>query len=130
VQGKRADDARRLIEDALALEEAGAFSLVLELVPAELSREISQRLHIPTIGIGAGPGCDGQVQVWHDLLGLYSDFVPRHTRQYARLGDIIATALQQYRADVKSGEFPTSEHGSSMKQDELREALRRMDQVG
>lgn len=130
VQGKHADDARRLIEDALALEEAGAFALVLELVPAELSREISGRLRIPTIGIGAGPWCDGQVQVWHDLLGLYSDFVPRHTRQYAHLGDIIASALQQYRADVEHGEFPTQEHGSSMKQDELQEALRQLGHVG
>jgi 3-methyl-2-oxobutanoate hydroxymethyltransferase len=130
VQGKQADDARRLIEDAQALEEAGAFSLVLELVPAELSREISQRLRIPTIGIGAGPWCDGQVQVWHDLLGLYSDFVPRHSHQYAHLGDVITDALTQYRSDVESGEFPTLAHGSTIKQEELREALRQLDQAG
>ncbi len=84
VQGKRGDDALRLIEDALALQEAGAFAVVLELAPAELAREISTRLRIPTIGIGAGPGCDGQVQVWHDMLGLYTDFVPKHAKRYPR----------------------------------------------
>jgi 3-methyl-2-oxobutanoate hydroxymethyltransferase len=124
VQGRRADDARRLIEDALAVEQAGAFALVLELVPAELAREISARLHIPTIGIGAGPGCDGQVQIWHDLLGAYTDFVPRHAKRYANLADTIAAALQSYAADVREGAFPTSEHGSTMREQDLQEALR------
>ena len=128
VQGRHADDARQLIEDALAAEAAGAFALVLELVPAELAREISTRLHIPTIGIGAGPGCDGQVQIWHDLLGAYTDFVPRHARRYANLAETIAAALQSYAADVRAGAFPTSEHGSTMKEQDLQEALRLLKQ--
>jgi 3-methyl-2-oxobutanoate hydroxymethyltransferase len=124
VQGRRADDARELIEDALAAEAAGAFAIVLELVPTELAREISTRLHIPTIGIGAGPGCDGQVQIWHDLLGAYTDFVPRHAKRYATLADIIAAALQSYAADVRAGDFPTSEHSATMKEQDLQEAIR------
>jgi 3-methyl-2-oxobutanoate hydroxymethyltransferase len=123
VQGKRADDARRLIEDALALEQAGAFAIVLELVPAPLAREITARLTVPTIGIGAGPDCDGQVQVWHDLLGLYTDFVPRHARRYANLSDSITSALIHYMTDVRDGTFPTMEHAATMKDEELQEAL-------
>jgi len=126
VQGRRADHARRLIEDALALEEAGAFAVVLELVPAELSAEISSRLRVPTIGIGAGPGCDGQVQVWHDILGLYTDFVPRHARRYAHLADTIGDALRQYAAEVREEGFPTQEHSSTIKSEELQEALRQL----
>jgi 3-methyl-2-oxobutanoate hydroxymethyltransferase len=124
VQGKHAEDARRIIQDALALEQAGAFALVLELVPAQLAREITSRLHIPTIGIGAGPECDGQVQVWHDLLGLYTDFVPRHARRYLSLADMMGEALQSYVADVRDGSFPTMEHTSRMDEQELQEALR------
>lgn len=127
VQGRRAEDARRLIADALALQEAGAFAVVLELVPVELAAEVSRRLRIPTIGIGAGQGTDGQVQVWHDLLGLYSDFVPRHSRQYAQLGDAIVAALSRYRSDVQSGVFPTAEHSSSMKAEDLEAAIRLLD---
>ena len=93
VQGKARREAVRLLEDARALEEAGAYSLVLELVPAPLARIITQKLSIPTIGIGAGPHCDGQVQVIHDILGLYDDFVPKHTRQYLNLSETIAAAL-------------------------------------
>ncbi len=126
VQGKRADDARQLIEDALALEAAGAFSLVLELVPMQLASEITRRLHIPTIGIGAGAGCDGQVQVWHDMLGLYSDFLPRHAKRYASLIDVIGGALQQYITEVQSGSFPTAEHAATMKEEELQEALAKL----
>lgn len=126
VQGRRADQARRLIEDALALEEAGAFAVVLELVPAGLSAEISSRLRAPTIGIGAGPGCDGQVQVWHDILGLYTDFVPRHARRYANLADAISDALRQYAAEVREEEFPTQEHSSTIKSEELQEAIRQL----
>lgn len=127
VQGRRAAQARRLVEDALALQDAGAFALVLELVPAQLARAITQRLRIPTIGIGAGPECDGQVQVWHDLLGLYTDFVPRHARRYAQLAETITAALQSYAADVRSGSFPTSEHGSTMDERELQQALEGLD---
>jgi 3-methyl-2-oxobutanoate hydroxymethyltransferase len=126
VQGKRGDDARRLIEDALALEEAGAFALVLELVPAELAREITTRLRIPTIGIGAGPWCDGQVQVWHDMLGLFTDFVPRHTKRYATLADTIVKAIQSYAGEVRSGTFPTMEHTSKMDPQELGAALEQL----
>jgi 3-methyl-2-oxobutanoate hydroxymethyltransferase len=124
VQGKNAAAARQLINDALALEQAGAFSIVLELVPIQLARAITQRLHVPTIGIGAGPDCDGQVQVWHDLMGLYTDFVPRHARRYATLGETIAGALESYAADVRSGSFPTEQHAASMDEQELQEALK------
>ncbi len=126
VQGRRADDARQLIEDAQALEQAGAFALVLELVPAPLAREISARLRIPTIGIGAGPDCDGQVQVWHDLVGLYTDFVPRHTRRYATLADTLKEALQRYVADVREGAFPTMDHATTMDEQELQAALKQL----
>jgi 3-methyl-2-oxobutanoate hydroxymethyltransferase len=116
-----------LLQDALALEQAGAFSLVLELVPAPLAREISARLTIPTIGIGAGPGCDGQVQVWHDVLGLYTDFVPRHARRYANLAESITSALQQYVSEVRDGDFPTAQHAATMQEEELQAALRAFD---
>jgi 3-methyl-2-oxobutanoate hydroxymethyltransferase len=124
VQGRRAADARQIIEDAMALEAAGAFALVLELVPTQLAEAVTKRLRIPTIGIGAGAGCDGQVQVWHDLLGLYTDFVPRHTRRYANLAETISAALQSYAGDVRSGAFPTEEHGSKMDEEALAEALK------
>ena len=107
VQGKSLKDAVRLMEDARALEEAGAYALVLECVPAPLARMISERVEIPTIGIGAGAGCDGQVQVFHDLLGLYSDFKPKHARRYADLGETIIGATTDYMRDVQSGAFPT-----------------------
>jgi 3-methyl-2-oxobutanoate hydroxymethyltransferase len=114
VQGKTADSARRLLNDALALEQAGAFAVVLELVPTPLARIITARLKIPTIGIGAGPYCDGQVQVIHDMLGLFTDFVPKHTKQYAKLADVIKSAVGDYITETKSGVFPSSEHGSTM----------------
>ncbi len=123
VQGRSADQAARLIEDALALEAAGAFAIVLELLPAPLAREITARLRIPTIGIGAGPDCDGQVQVWHDLLGLYSDFVPRHAKRYAALAETIGAALASYVAEVRAGTFPTAEHSSTMDEAALRAAI-------
>jgi 3-methyl-2-oxobutanoate hydroxymethyltransferase len=114
VQGKTSDAAKRLIADALAVEEAGTFAVVLELVPAPLAALISRKLRIPTIGIGAGPDCDGQVLVVNDMLGLFTDFVPRHTRQYAKLAGTIKTAIGEYMADVKSGAFPAAEHSSKM----------------
>ncbi|GIV87880.1 MAG: 3-methyl-2-oxobutanoate hydroxymethyltransferase [Chloroflexus sp.] len=123
VQGRRANEARQLLEDALAVQEAGAFAIVLELVPAELAQAITERLRIPTIGIGAGAGCSGQVQVWHDLLGLYSDFVPRHARHYADLATVIGEALTQYMHDVRTGTFPGPEHSSRMDPTELAAAL-------
>lgn len=105
LQGKDADSAMRLVEDCLALEAAGAFAIVLELVPAELAALISEELTIPTIGIGAGAGCDGQVQVFHDILGL-GDFTPRHAKRYAEVGTAITKAVAAYAADVRSGAFP------------------------
>ena len=109
VQGKTAAEARRLLQDALALEGAGVFALVLEMVPAPLAKLITERLHVPTIGIGAGADCDGQVQVFHDMMGLFRDFVPKHTRWYATLGDSAVEALQRYANDVRDGVFPTQE---------------------
>jgi 3-methyl-2-oxobutanoate hydroxymethyltransferase len=114
VQGRRPEVAARLLEEAAALQEAGAFALVLECVPAPLSTLITRGVKIPTIGIGAGPGCDGQVQVLHDLLGLFTDFVPRHARRYAELGQAIKEAAQSYAADVEAGDFPTDKESFSM----------------
>lgn len=113
-QGKTPEAALKLLKDAKALEQAGAFAVVLELVPAPLAKLITQELSIPTIGIGAGPDCDGQVQVISDLLGLYSDFVPRHAKQYARLSGEIKAAIAGYISEVKSGAFPTLEHCPTM----------------
>lgn len=124
VQGKTPEAAERLLKDAQALEQAGAFAVVLELVPAPLSKLISQKLSIPTIGIGAGPDCDGQVQVISDLLGLFSDFVPKHARQYAKLAGSIKTALGDYMTDVKAGRFPTAENTSTMDESLLEELAR------
>jgi len=114
VQGRTPAAAKQLLDDALALEGAGAFSVVLELVPAPLARLVSQALTIPTIGIGAGPHCDGQVQVISDILGLVPDFVPKHAKQYVRLGDLVRKAIGEYTADVQAGTFPTAQHGSTM----------------
>ncbi|MFN8378545.1 MAG: 3-methyl-2-oxobutanoate hydroxymethyltransferase [Anaerolineae bacterium] len=119
VQGRDLEAARQLIRDAEAVEAAGAFAVVVESVPAPLAALLTERLTIPTIGIGAGPDCDGQVQVFHDLLGLFEDFVPRHTRQYAQLGQVAQAALAQYRAEVESREFPTEEQSFTMKDDVL-----------
>jgi 3-methyl-2-oxobutanoate hydroxymethyltransferase len=114
VQGKTPEAAIRLLKDAQALEQAGAFSVVLETMPSPLSRIISQKISIPTIGIGAGPWCDGQVQVISDMLGLYTDFVPKHAKRYARLFETINGAVTDYISEVKSGAFPTDKHGSTM----------------
>jgi 3-methyl-2-oxobutanoate hydroxymethyltransferase len=123
VQGKDAGGARRLLEDALLLQSSGAFAIVLELVPALLAAAITKALHIPTIGIGAGAGCDGQVQVWHDLLGLHEGKSPRHAKRYADLGGVIEAAIKAYIADVRSGEFPTAAQSAGMDEAELARAL-------
>lgn len=109
VQGRDAASAVSLVEDALALEAAGAFGVVLELVPAELAAIVSEEIAIPTIGIGAGAGCDGQVQVFHDLVGL-GTFTPRHARRFADAGTVIVGALSEYVAGVRSGAFPAEEN--------------------
>ena len=114
VQGRGLEEARRLLNDARVLQEAGAFAIVLECTPAPLSKLITQKVGIPTIGIGAGPDCDGQVQVISDLVGLYTDFVPKHARQYARLAGQIQAAVSSYASDVKAVAFPTMEHSYVM----------------
>ena len=124
VQGKTSEAAERLLNDARALEQAGAFAVVLELVPAPLSKLITQKIGIPTIGIGAGPDCDGQIQVISDLLGLFSDFVPKHAKQYAKLAGLIKTALADYIAEVKAGKFPTAENSSTIDESLLEELAR------
>jgi 3-methyl-2-oxobutanoate hydroxymethyltransferase len=112
IQGKTKTTAEQLIEDALAVEAAGAFSVVLEGIPSELAKLITESVSIPTIGIGAGPYCDGQIQVFHDILGMFGAFVPKHTKQYAKLGDNIVDLISQYRAEVESGIFPEKEHSA------------------
>ena len=114
VQGKTPEAATRMLEDAQILEEAGAFAIVLETVPAPLAALITQRVGIPTIGIGAGIGCDGQVLVINDILGSFTDFVPRHAKQYAKLTDIIRNAVTEYHNEVKAGSFPTDKQSFSM----------------
>lgn len=114
VRGKAVEEAKKLLNDARILEEAGAFAIVLECTPAPLSKLITQKLAIPTIGIGAGPDCDGQVQVVSDILGLYTEFVPKHAKQYARLAGEIKTAVSSYISEVKSLSFPTMEQSYTM----------------
>jgi 3-methyl-2-oxobutanoate hydroxymethyltransferase len=118
-QGKTAVAARRLVVDAHALEDAGCCSLVLEAVPAPVAARITAELSIPTIGIGAGPDCDGQVLVYHDLLGLTEGHLPRFVKRYANLSREIRDALEAYAADVRSGAFPGEEHTYAMPEDEL-----------
>tara|TARA_Y100000591_G_C21795167_1_gene678896 strand:- start:654 stop:1469 length:816 start_codon:yes stop_codon:yes gene_type:complete len=109
VRAKEDQEAERLISDALALQDAGCFAIVLEKIPAELAKMVSEKLNIPTIGIGAGSHCDGQVLVLHDMLGITKDFSPRFLRRYADLGDAIDNAVKQYITDVRSGDFPNED---------------------
>ncbi len=110
VQGKTADSARKLLEDAHAVEEAGAFAVVLEAIPAELAARVSAELTIPTIGIGAGAGCDGQVLVNQDMLGTFTDFTPKFVRRFAEVGEVMRGAYAEYDRCVKDGTFPAPEH--------------------
>jgi len=119
VQGKDLETAQKLLEDARLLTEAGAFSIVLECVPASLAERITREIPIPTIGIGAGAGCDGQVLVNHDLLGLFSGHVPKFVRQYANIGETMRQAFQAYKEDVAAGRFPAEEHCYTLKDDIL-----------
>jgi 3-methyl-2-oxobutanoate hydroxymethyltransferase len=114
VQGKTPEAAARLLEDARALEQAGAFAIVLETVPAQLARIITDKVSISTIGIGAGIDCDGQVQVINDILGSFTEFVPKHAKQYAKLADIIQKAVTEYLNEVKAGSFPTEKQSYSI----------------
>jgi len=120
VQGKDAETAKRLIDDALALADAGCFSIVLELIPAPIAERITEAVPVPTIGIGAGPKCDGQVLVFHDMVGLFDRFVPRFVKQYVNLGQQIVEALQQYKREVEEGVFPGPEHSFGMAEEELK----------
>jgi 3-methyl-2-oxobutanoate hydroxymethyltransferase len=119
-QGRTAEKAVRLLEDAHALEAAGCFSIVLEAVPAAVAARVTRELSIPTIGIGAGAACDGQVLVWHDLLGLYEGTSPRFVKRYADLATEIRRALEAYVAEVQQGTFPEEQHTYSMPDEELR----------
>ena len=119
-QGRTAAKARQLFADAQALQAAGCFAIVLEAVPARVSTRISQALRIPTIGIGAGPGCDGQVLVWHDLLGINEGPMPRFVKQYAHVAQEIRRALEAYAAEVRNGAFPGEEHAYKIPAEELK----------
>ncbi|MDE6412929.1 MAG: 3-methyl-2-oxobutanoate hydroxymethyltransferase, partial [Eubacterium sp.] len=110
VQGKTEAAAQKLIEDALSVQAAGAFAVVIEAVPEKLATLITSKLDIVTIGIGAGNGCDGQVLVYQDMLGMYSDFTPKFVKKYANLGEIMTAAFKQYDEEVKSSAFPAAEH--------------------
>ena len=118
-QGRTAEKARRLLQDARALEAAGCFAIVLEAVPAQVAARITESLTLPTIGIGSGRGCDGQVLVFHDLLGLYDGKAPRFVKRYADLATETRSALERYAADVRSGAFPADEHTYSIPEEEL-----------
>ena len=127
VQGKDVATAIALVDDALALEEAGAFSMILEAIPSPVAEIITSRVSIPTIGIGAGPHCDGQVLVIHDLIGLFDRFVPKFVRKYADIFPTIAEALKQYRQDVTDGAFPGPEHSYAMSDEALEALLAELD---
>lgn len=124
VQAKSADAARRLIDDCIAFEQAGCFSIVIESVPAPVAALATQRVGIPTIGIGAGIDCDGQVLVLHDVLGLFGEFKPKFAKRYAELGPTIVDALKRFDSEVRDGSFPDAEHSFAMKDTE-RAALER-----
>ncbi len=126
VQGKDVATAKALIDDALALEEAGVFSIILEAIPGPVAKLITERVSVPTIGIGAGPDCDGQVLVIHDLIGLFDRFVPKFVKQYANVFPLITEALEKYRDEVISGEFPGPEHGYPMSEEALQALLKEL----
>ena len=119
VQGKSEEAARALLADAKAVEEAGAFAVVIEAVPAALAKMITDAVSIPTIGIGAGAGCDGQILVYQDMLGMFSDFTPKFVKRYANVGEVMREAFANYAAEVASGAFPTDEHTYKINDDVL-----------
>jgi 3-methyl-2-oxobutanoate hydroxymethyltransferase len=118
IQGRTAAAAMSILADALAIQDAGCFMLEFEAVPAAIARVISQQLEIPTIGIGAGPGTDGQILLSYDLLGVFTDFKPKFTKRYANLTEVAVAGLGQYVAEVKSGQFPDDDHSYSVDQKE------------
>jgi len=119
VQGKDAQAAQKIIDDALALQDAGAFSVLLEAVPAPIAKMVTERLTVPTIGIGAGVHCDGQVLVVHDMLGLFDRFTPKFAKKYVNLSEVILKALDAYKEEVIKGEFPTDQHSFHIDEKEL-----------
>ena len=119
VQGKDAKAAQKIIDDALSLQDAGAFSVLLEAVPAPITKRVTERLTVPTIGIGAGVHCDGQVLVVHDLLGLFDRFTPKFAKKYVNLSELILKAFAEYREEVMKGEFPTDKHSFHIEEKEL-----------
>ena len=127
LQAKTLKTAEKIIEDALAVESAGAFSLVLESIPSEVAKIITAQLKIPTIGIGAGPYCNGQLQVFHDLMGLFSDFQPKHTKKYADLSEIIKESISRYSMEVKEGAFPTIKNSFKATTDLISELKAKLD---
>ncbi len=120
VQGKSVADAKRLIADAKAVEEAGAFAVVLECVPAALAEYVTDILSIPTIGIGAGAGCDGQVLVYQDMLGMYADFTPKFAKRFADVGEVMKDGFKRYIEEVKNGSFPSKEHTFKIDEDTMK----------
>lgn len=128
-QGTTAEAAHKLLDDAMALQDAGAFAVVLEKVPDRLAELVTQRLEIPTIGIGAGPHTDGQVLVTNDMLGLFDKFVPKFAKQYAQLYPIIVEALSEYKREVEGHAFPAAEHSFAIKDEEWNEFVRSLEQV-
>ena len=118
IQGKTADTAMKILEDALAIQDAGCFMLEFEAVPAKIARVISQQLEIPTIGIGAGVGTDGQILLCHDLLGVFTDFKPKFTKRFAKLTEVAVTGIKQYIKEVKEGSFPDDDHSYTVKEEE------------
>lgn len=128
VRGKTAEQAEQILADAQRLQDAGAFAVVLECIPAPLAAMVTARLRIPTIGIGSGPDCDGQVQVWHDMLGLYTDFQPRHAKVYVNLAEQVTAALAAYQDDVRQAAFPDERHSSTMPDEALRALIKLVDE--
>ncbi|MDD2389165.1 MAG: 3-methyl-2-oxobutanoate hydroxymethyltransferase [Desulfobacterales bacterium] len=127
VQGKNAAAARQLIEDAKALEAVGCFSLVLEAIPAPIAEMITEAVSIPTIGIGAGVKCDGQVLVTHDMVGLFDKFVPKFVKQFAAIGSAISDAIAQYKDEVENRRFPEAKHSFTMKAEEIEKLIQILD---
>ena len=119
MQGKSEEAAKKLIEDALAVQEAGAFAVVLECIPAKLASIITKKLTIPTIGIGAGAGCDGQILVYQDMLGMFSDYVPKFVKRFADVGSVMKEAFQAYGDEVRVGSYPAQEHTFQISDDVL-----------
>ena len=121
VQGKTEEAAKKLIDDALAVQEAGAFAVVLECIPEKLAKIVTEKLDIPTIGIGAGAGCDGQILVYQDMLGMYSDFTPKFVKKYGELGESMKKCFKEYCSEVKNGTFPKEENSFKMSEEVMKQ---------